>query len=98
MSHQCELCSKTGAGQTETTYYGFEVFICHNCKDTDRYLDQIEGMTKCLCNNWFDQGSLREHLHNGPCCEPKWIGYDPAKPGTDKNVTFIHNQEPNHAF
>ncbi len=98
MINQCELCSKNSAGQIETTYYGFEVFICHHCKDTDPYLEKIEGMTKCLCNNWFDQASLRTHSHNGPCIAPSIIGFDPAQPCTDKTVTFIHNQENSHAL
>ena len=98
MRNQCELCNKTTAGKTETTYYGFEVFICHDCKDTEPYLEKIEGLTKCLCIHWFDQASLRAHSHNGPCIAPRLIGIDPAQPGADKTVTFIHNQEHTHAF
>jgi hypothetical protein len=97
MSKRCELCTKAAAGQLEVTYYGFDVFICHDCKDTERYLEQIEGMTKCLCNNWFDEASLRTHVHNGPCCTVTLIGIDPAS-GTDKSITFIHNKENTHAI
>lgn len=67
MSTQCELCQHKAPGIIEVTYYGFEVFVCHDCKDTEQYLEQIEGMTKCLCNNWFDAGALRTHLHNTQC-------------------------------
>jgi hypothetical protein len=63
-TNECELCTRTAAGKLDTTYYGEDVFICHDCKDTEPYLEQIEGMTKCLCSNWFDQASLRTHIHN----------------------------------
>ena len=69
MSKHCELCQQTAPGTKEQTYDGFEVFICHNCKDTEAYLGQIEGMTKCVCKNWFDESALRSHLAEGPVCK-----------------------------
>ncbi len=98
MSNKCELCQQAAPGTNQYTYYGFEVFICHDCKDTESYLEQIEGMTKCLCNHWFDHGALRTHLDKGECSTPTFIGIDTAKPGTEQNITFIHNLETTHAL